>query len=306
VERIAHLLTALSLAPLLPGIINRVKARLGGRRGPPLLQLYYDLARLARKGAVYSVTTTWVFRVAPPLGAAALVAALLLMPLGGARALVAFPGDFLLIAGLFAMVRFSAALAALDTGSSFEGMGASREVQFGALAEPALLLAFAGLVLQTGEMSLSEAFPAWSFHAGWRTAAPVGTLLLAAWGIVLLTETSRVPVDDPDTHLELTMIHEVMALDHSGPDWGLIQYAAALKFWLLGALPVNLALAAWPPETAGRGARAVLFLLGQALLAVIVGLTESAQARLRLTRVPQFILAGAACALLAAVMALKG
>ena len=149
------LLLALVLSPLLPGIINRTKAFFAGRRGPPLLQTYFDLWKLLQKGAVYSRTTTWVFRAGPMAGLAGMLTAAMLVPLGRVPALLAFPADFLLLAGLLGVTRFFTVVAALDTGSSFEGMGASREVFFSALAEPALFVALATLARQTDSLSLS-------------------------------------------------------------------------------------------------------------------------------------------------------
>ena len=157
---IAHVVLALLLAPLLPGVINRVKAWFAGRRGPPLLQAYYDLWKLLHKGAVYSKTTTWVFVAGPVVGLACVATALLIVPLGGVPGLLAFSGDFLLVAYLLGLMRFFTILAALDTGSSFEGMGASREAFYSALAEPALLLGLAAMATQSHSLSLSAMYAA--------------------------------------------------------------------------------------------------------------------------------------------------
>ncbi|HEU5396515.1 MAG TPA: NADH-quinone oxidoreductase subunit H, partial [Verrucomicrobiae bacterium] len=202
------LLLALVLAPLLPGIINRTKAIFAGRRGQPLLQAYFDLWKLLRKGAVYSRTTSWIFRAGPMLGLAAVMSAILLVPFAGLRAPIAFPADFFLFACLLGLMRFFTVLAALDTGSPFEGMGASREVFFSALAEPALLVALATLARQAGTLSLSAIFGQVS-GGHWLVAGPVMALVFIALIIVVLAENARIPVDDPNTHLELTMIHEV-------------------------------------------------------------------------------------------------
>jgi formate hydrogenlyase subunit 4 len=288
-----HVLLALALAPLMIGIINRTKAFFGGRRGRPLLQLYYDLAKLARKGAVYSTTTTWVFRAGPVVGLAAAVLALLLIPFAGVPALVAFPGDFLLFAYVFALGRFFTMSAALDTGSAFEGMGASREATFAALIEPSLFLGMAALALHTHAISLSGIYAriAWSSA----TAAPL-VLVIVAFFVVLLVENSRIPFDDPETHLELTMIHEVMVLDHSGPDFLLIQYGAALKTWVLAAIATNV----FAPHVFGSyPANLAAALAAQALAAVAVGVVESTIARLRLVRVPQALTGAAILSLLA-------
>src|SRR3979490_772812 len=230
---------ALLLAPLLLGLINRTKAFVAGRRGPPLLQPYLDIAKCLRRGAVYGDVTSWVFRLGPVVNLSVLLAALLIAPLGAIPAPLSFPGDLIVLTGLLALGRFAIVLAALDTGSSFEGMGASREVHFAALAEPALLVALAVLVRVTGGLSLSEIYGAVTI-AAWARALPALALVAITLVVLELVENTRIPVDDPATHLELTMIHEVMVLDHSGPDFAYIQYAAALKLWILGSLLVGL------------------------------------------------------------------
>ena len=182
-----------------------------------------------------------MFRAGPVVGLSAVVAAGLLMSFGGAPALLPFPGDFVLFAYLLGLARFFTALAALDTGSSFEGMGASREVTFASFAEPALFLCLVVLVRATGSLSLSGMLRA-GLPEIWHTQGPALLLAAVALLAVALAENARIPVDDPNTHLELTMIHEVMVLDHSGPDLALIQYGASLKLFLFGALVVRLAL----------------------------------------------------------------
>jgi formate hydrogenlyase subunit 4 len=294
-------LAFLLLSPLLLGAVNRVKALFAGRTGAPLLQPYHDLRRLLGKQAVYSRTTTWVFRAGPVLGLSTVVAAGLLMSFGGAPALLRFPGDFVLFVYLLGLGRFFTALAALDTGSSFEGMGASREVTFASFAEPALLLCLVVLVRATGSMSLSGMLRA-ELPEIWHTQGPA--LLLAAVALlgVALAENARIPVDDPTTHLELTMIHEVMVLDHSGPDLALIQYGASLKLFLFGALVVRLALgfpfsSPWPSL--------LVFLGGMALFAVALGAIESTTARLKLNRVPHFLVAASVLSTFALVLLLR-
>jgi len=288
--------------PLLVGIVNRVKALFAGRRGPPLLQAYYDLAKLLRKGAVFSRTTTWVFRAGPAIGLAAVFLSGLLLPLGGERALVSFRGDFLLLAYLLALGRFFTALAALDTGSSFEGMGAAREVSFASIAEPALFLCFVVLARATGTLSLSGMLGA-GLGAAWRESAPALLLAGIALFVVALAENARIPVDDPNTHLELTMIHEVMVLDHSGPDLALILYGASMKLFLFGAVVVRLALGGLPPASASLAGAA--FLAGLGLFAAVVGVTESVMARLRLTRVPQMLVGASVLSTFALVLLLR-
>jgi formate hydrogenlyase subunit 4 len=293
------LLLALVLAPLLLGVINRTKAVFAGRRGQPLRQTYFDLWKLLQKGAVYSRTTTWIFRAGPMIGLAAALTAALLMPLGQCPALLAFPADFLLFIGLLGLMRFFTVIAALDTGSSFEGMGASREVFFSALTEPALFVVLATLAQQTGQFSLSTMFEPVS-NAHWLHSGPVLALVVLALMIVLLAENARIPVDDPNTHLELTMIHEVMLLDHSGPDLAFIVYSAALKLWLFTALVVGIVL----PVTDNTWLNLLLAVTGMFVIAVIVGVIESVMARLRLVVVPQLLVGAGALAAVAFLLGL--
>ena len=285
-------LCAVLLAPLFPGVINRTKAFVAGRRGPPLLQPYRDVVKALRRGAVYGDTTTALVRLGPVINLGALVAALLLLPFAGVPAAVGFFGDLIVLVGLLALGRFATVLAALDTGSSFEGMGASREVHFAALAEPALLLALATLARVTGATSLSPIYEVIGVPA-WVHALPTLALVAMTFLVLELVENSRIPVDDPTTHLELTMIHEVMVLDHTGPDLAMIQYGAALKLWLLGALFVGLAV---PVRTGNPWVDGAAALAGMAGLAIVVGIVESAMARYRLVHVPQFIVGAATLA----------
>lgn len=292
---------ALVLAPLLLGVTGRVKAFFAGRTGPPVVQPYRDLRRLLGKGAVYSRTTTAVFRLAPGVGLAAVVATLLLLPVGGIGAVLAFPGDLVLLVYLLGLMRFVTVIGALDTGSSFEGMGASREVHFSALAEPVLMLAMAALARRTDSISLSGIYTSISSDT-WAQAGPALAMVTAALVVVLLVENARLPVDDPATHLELTMIHEVMVLDYSGPDFAFILYGAALKLWVFGSLVVGLCLpvhTGWPVIDVG------VFLAGMLMLAACIGLIESSMARLRLVRIPQMLVGAGAVALFALVLVVR-
>jgi formate hydrogenlyase subunit 4 len=293
-----HVLLALVGAPLLPGLINRVKAWVAGRRGPPLLQAYYDLWKLLHKGAVYSQTTGWVFRAGPVVGLAAVLGTLPFLPLGGVPAVVAFPGDLVLVAYLLGLARFFTVLAALDTGSAFEGMGASREVFFSALAEPALMLGLAALAAYSHSLSLTAIYAALGPQAI-AAAGPALVLVAAALAVVFLAENARIPIDDPNTHLELTMIHEVMILDHSGPDLALIEYGAALKLWVLGALLMGLVV---PVRSGAPLVDLAAGVGGIVVLALTTGVVESVMARLRLVRVPQYLVAASMLSILALVL----
>ena len=295
------LLLVLAVAPALPGLATRTRALLTGRRGAPVLQLYRDLARLSRKNVVYSRTTTPVFRIGPIVVIATVVVAATLLPLDGHAALLSFRGDLVAFTGLLGLGRFAIVLAGLDTGSSFEGMGASREVTVSAFAEPALLLCLTVLVLATGELSLAGMLGE-RLAAVWSGAAPSLVLTAAALFMLALAETSRVPVDDPATHLELTMIHEVIVLDHSGPELAMILFGNAVKLALFGALVVAVLvpLAQLPPWLAP-----VILVAGLGVVAVAVGVVESSMARLRMNRVPQFLVAAAALAVFGVILLLR-
>ncbi len=287
---LAQMALTLALAPLLPGIINKVKALFAGRVGPPVFQLYYDMAKLLRKGSVFSRSATRAFLAGPVASVAVGFTAALIVPMGSETAPLHFLGDAVVFAYLFGVARFFVVLSALDTGSAFEGMGAAREVTFAVLAEPALFLGLAALARFGGQASLGPMLTA--AGRGWGTASGPLALVLAAWAIVFLVENCRIPFDDPNTHLELTMIHEVMVLDHSGPSLALVFYGSSLKLWVLGALVVKLCLPL-------RGAWWIdwpAFLGGMVLLAVGVGVVESVMARLKMVRVPQALIAAVVCA----------
>jgi formate hydrogenlyase subunit 4 len=282
-----HVLLALGLAPLLLGVIAKTKALFAGRVGPPVLQPYYDLARLFRKGSVISTTTTWVFVAGPVVSLVTAGIAVLLIPLTDSTAPISFTGDLILLAYLLGLARFFTALAALDTGSAFEGMGAAREVTFACLAEPAFFLGLLVLAKLSGSLQLAGMLGG-SIAAKWSTAGASLCLVLLSWFIVLLVENSRIPFDDPNTHLELTMIHEVMVLDHSGPAFGMILYAAALKLFVFGALIVRLA---FPLSTGSAWLDWPVFAGEMLVLAAAVGIVESIMARLRMTHIPVLLLA---------------
>jgi formate hydrogenlyase subunit 4 len=295
-----HLIILL-VAPLpMLGLIGVVKARLAGRSGPPVLQPLYDLIKLLRKGAVYSRTTTPVFVAGPIVSLATAVVAGLIVPLGLGPAPLGFVGDVFLFAYLLGLGRFFTMAAALDTGSAFEGMGASREAAFSALAEPALFMCLMALCLPAGTPSLSAAFGApHAAQAG--LAHPVLLIAAVALGAVLLAESARIPVDDPCTHLELTMVHEVMVLDHSGPDFAFVLHGYAIKMFVIGAVLVQLVV----PVRGGWYDLGAL-LVGEAIVAVVIGVIESSMARLRMPRVPQFLIGASVVAAIGVMVLLGG
>jgi formate hydrogenlyase subunit 4 len=292
---LAQAVVCLALAPLIPGIVNRVKSWVAGRRGPPLLQLYFDLARLWRKGAVVSVLASPGFVAGPAVAWVAIAGAALLLPLGPLPGIGGFRGDAILLLYLLALARFATSWAALETGSAFEGMGVVREVSFAVLAEASLVAMLLTLSLQSGSLSLAAMLAP--------DAGPGAALLAAGLFIVLLAENCRVPFDDPNTHLELTMIHEVMVLDHSGPTLAVILHGAAMKLLLFSALLVQavLPLQARSPWVAGAGLAG-----GVLTVAVAIGLVESLLARLAFRRVPLLLTTALLLCLFALLLAWKG
>ncbi|MFH1008697.1 MAG: NADH-quinone oxidoreductase subunit H [Candidatus Latescibacterota bacterium] len=277
------LLIILMVPFVFTGLINRVKALWAGRRGAPLWQPFYDFRKLLRKGDVLSKTTSFVFRLSPSLNIAAVIFVALIIPLPQQKAIISFPADFVLFAYTLGLARFMLVLSAMDTGSPFEGMGAAREVTFSNIVEPAFFVLIGSLALITGQTSFESIFAQLNTSA--RYTVLVKSLCLASLFVMLLTEGSRSPVDDPNTHLELTMIHEVMILDYSGPDLAFMQYASGLKMVVITALMANL----FAPSGVGALYGIMIFLIVLAGVAVAIGWVESFFARLRMSHVPQFI-----------------
>jgi formate hydrogenlyase subunit 4 len=282
-----HVVLVLLLPPLLLGVINKTKAAFAGRTGPPWFQAYYDLVKLARKGSVLSSTTTWVFRAGPSVALITALTAALIVPLGGHRAPIAFAGDFVLLTYVMGLGRFFTISAALDTGSSFEGMGGAREATFSCLAEPAVFFALLVLVKASGSLSLSGMFDE-RISTTWSTSGAALVAISASLLIVLLAENSRIPFDDPNTHLELTMVHEVMVLDHGGPMLGVIEYGAAVKLFVYGAVFLGVAA---PLAQVDEWIAWLVFVATMLVLGVVIGMIESLIARLRLLQIPSLLLA---------------
>ncbi len=283
---LGHIVITLLLAPLFPGVVARVKATFAGKAGPSVFQPYFDLARLFGKKCVYSSTTTWVFRAAPVVVFAAMLIFSLVIPLGTSRAPVAFTGDIILAAYVLALARFFMIISAMDTGFSMEGMGASREAFFSCLSELALFMNLITLALLAHNVSLSTMLGV-DKPLSWHGTGPALLLVVASFFIVLLAENCRIPVDDPDTHLELTMIHEVMILEHSGVDLAYMLYASAVKLFLFAGILVPIIL---PVQTGRRVLDALVFGAGMLVVSIVVGIVESCMARLRLNRVRNLLL----------------
>lgn len=285
----------LVVAPLIPGIINKVKAWVAGRRGPPILQLYYDVSRLWRKGVVLSHAVSPGHLGGPAVAWVAIFCAAALLPLGPHLPGISFRGDAFLFVYLLALARFCTACAALDTGSAFEGMGSAREVSYAVLSEAALMTALLVLALKAGSVSLG--------HMLSPAAGPGALLLGAGLFTVLLAENSRVPFDDPNTHLELTMVHEAMVLDHSGPPLAVILHGASVKLMLFAVLVAEAVL---PMDDLDPLLASGVLILAVLAIAVGVGLVESLLARFAFRRVPLLLTTAFLLCLFALLAAWKG
>lgn len=282
-------LFALLAAPLYMALIRKVKAYAQGRKGPRLFQVYYDLKKLMQKEAVYSPTSSWVMRFTPYLNLSTLLACSLFVPLVFVPEPAGGLGNIIVFLYLLALERFFTALGGLDAGSAFGGMGSSRSMSLAAVIEPTMVVAFAALAFVLKSLNLHQMF---ALTAG--TVLPISpTLVLVSISlfIILIVETGRIPVDNPATHLELTMINEAMILEQTGKNLALLELAHALKQFLLMGILINTILPVGLSTEIDAGKIAVsalLFLLKAGLLAVIIGLFESALAKMRLFRLPAF------------------
>jgi len=280
------------------GIVNRIKSIASGRKGSSVLQPFRDVLKLFKKGAVYSETSSLLFRVAPTVAIVAVLTSMLVVPFAGGNAVFSFSGDFVFFAYMLALGRFTMIIAALDTGSSFEGMGANRETLYGLLVEPAFFVMMGVLAMITGLTSFTEIFKAFNTIGDYSLL--LGLLFSYLVILIAMVENSRLPVDDPKTHLELTMVHEVMILDNSGFDLGLIHLTTFLKFGLYSMILTNLLV----PPTWAIGYQVVCFTAVVAVFSVLVGLLESFRARNKMGKNPPYLLTLTALGLLGLIVAL--
>lgn len=290
-----HILIVLLMPPLLRGIIIRVKAKFAGRQGAPIWQPYYDIIKLMQKSFVISSTTTSMFVLGTVVSTVSTLVAAMIVPFGWHDAPLQFAGDVILFAYLLGLARLFMTLSSLDTGSPFEGMGVAREISFACLAEPALFFGLlvtaflsthnnaAGPAIDT-MATMSQMFGE-RMVVEWEKGASSLLLVIVSWFIVMLAENSRIPFDDPNTHLELTMIHEVIILDHSGPLLGVMLYAAAVKLLMFAALVVRVAV----PLTGYVWLDWGIFLAAVCVVAALIGVVESIMARLRMPEVPKLL-----------------
>jgi formate hydrogenlyase subunit 4 len=294
---------AILAAPLFPGIILKVKAFYAGKKGPPLLIKYYTLVKLFRKGSVYSNSTSFVFKMGPTVSFAAALMTLLFFPLAGIKPVFSFHGDVIVLFYIMGIGRFFTILAALDTASPFEGMGAAREAFFSTLAEATVFMVLILFYRMNGSLSFSDYFQG---NNPITLMNPNGSLLLfviVSMFMILLTENSRVPVDDPATHLELTMIHEVMILDHSGPDLALIELGAFYKLFFYSAFISHLLI---PAKIISGLTGGLVFVVVLSLVYVGIGIIESIMARFKMNLVPKYILTSFALVSFAAILTTMG
>lgn len=275
------------------GIIIRTKSWASGRKGAGIFQPIKDIYVLLRKGSVFSTNTSVIFQIAPVISLASVLTALLVIPFGDHAAMISFTGDFIFFAYLLAFGKFFQIIGALDTGSGFEGMGANREALYSMIIEPAFFVLIGTLSMLSGYISFSDIFS--NIHFDNNYSYIIGCIAIYLLVQIAMAENSRLPVDDPKTHLELTMVHEVMVLDNSGFDMALIHITTALKFSLYGALITNCIL----PIQAALPLQVAVFLFVQVIFALTVGLLESFRARNRMKNNPRYVLSISAIALIA-------
>lgn len=283
IEKMISFILIMVASLFFTGIVVRTKSIAQGRKGPCIMQPMYDIMKLLRKGSVFSKTTGFVFQIAPSVYFASVLMAMAVVPVIGDKGLISFEADFVFFAYILAVGKFFNIIGALDTGSSFEGMGAAREALFSMLVEPAFFILIGTLGLLSDCMSFADIFA--HLHYGSYTSYAFGAIASFVLLMICMIENSRMPVDDPKTHLELTMVHEVMVLDNSGYDMGLIMHATNMKFAMYSSLIAGLFMG----DMAWYFAIPIFFLI-QLMCAVAVGITESFMARYRMSHNAQFIL----------------
>lgn len=266
------------------GIIVKVKAKIAARKMPSILQPVYDVIRLFKKGAVYSQTTSLVFKLAPLIYFSSVFLAIFFIPIGSQKALLSFEGDFVFFAYLLGIGKFMMIISAMDTGSPFEGMGANREALYSMLVEPAFFILVGSAALFTGHVSFHQLFLHLNLVTNLYYVIGIASIYVLVY--IAMVENSRMPVDDPKTHLELTMVHEVMVLDNSGFDLGLIQLVTWMKFSIYGALISNFIISnSWSFYWQ------ILSFFGiQGAFSITIGLLESFRARNKMEKNPQWII----------------
>ena len=283
IMKLVNFIILLFVPFLMMGVINKTKTFWAGTKGPSILQPMYDIIRLLQKDFVISRTTSAVFKIAPVINFSAVLFAAMFVPLASGSALINVPAGLIIFAYTLSLGKFVSLISAMDTGSSFEGMGASREACFTTIVEPAFFITVASIMALTGNYTFD------SLSSILSSAGSYGILITIFASVILfimiLTEASRVPVDDPATHLELTMIHEVMILDNSGSDLALYGWANSIKMLLISSLIANMLI----PSSLGEWMSILLYLVIMFAISVIIGTIESGMARIRMSHVFEFI-----------------
>lgn len=299
IMKLINLIILLFVPFLMMGLIKKTKSFWGGRKGPSIMQPWFDFVRLMKKDFVISNTTSAVFKITPVITFASVIFAGLFVPLASGSAIVNIPVGLIVFAYILGLGKFFALISAMDTGSSFEGMGASREACFTSIVEPAFFMVIGSIMALTGNYTFDSLGKILSSAGTYGILIIVFTALVLF--IMLLTEGSRVPVDDPATHLELTMIHEVMILDNSGSDLAFLTWANGIKMLLISSLIAYMVI----PSNVSDFVGVLLYLGVIALLSVIIGTVESSMARIRMSHVFEFvfIMSSLALVVLSLVMA---
>ncbi len=287
------LLLILMSALFFIGIITKIKAKIAARKMPSILQPLYDVIRLFKKGAVYSSTTSLIFKIAPIVYFSSVLLAVFFIPFGGKAGLLSFHGDFVFFAYLLAIGKFMMIIAAMDTGSGFEGMGANREALYSMLVEPAFFILTGSIALFTNNISFQDLFAHFHIESNLSYTISIASIYVLVY--IAMIENSRMPVDDPKTHLELTMVHEVMVLDNSGFDLALIHIATWLKFAVYGSLISNFLV----KSTWNLYEQIAVYLGVQIAFACLVGILEAFKARNKMNKNPQWIIVLSAIAVVA-------
>jgi len=283
----------LGVAPLFAGLVNKLKAKLTGRVGAPILQPYYELQRLFKKETINATSSSFISRISPVLNLVSLVVAAGMLPVGFSRPLISFNGDIILFAYMLGLARFFQILAAMDIGSSFEGMGASREATFALFAEPIFFFTIGSISFISGLTSFYDIYHSIQLD----NISYVVFIVICSISVFMLaiTECSRMPVDDPNTHLELTMIHEVMILDNSGIDLFLYQYSSYLKLFIYTILEISFF---YPFSAKSYLIGIIIFIVGGIVLSFVLGIVETITSRYRMKNIPQYLLFATAIGIL--------
>ena len=283
IMKLVNFIILLFVPFLMMGVIKKTKTFWAGKKGPSVLQPLYDFVRLLKKDFVISRTTSAVFKIAPVVNFAAVLFAAMFVPLASGSALINVPLGLIIFAYTLSLGKFVSLISAMDTGSSFEGMGASREACFTTIVEPAFFITVASIMALTGNYTFDSLSSILSSAGSYGILITIFAVIILF--IMILTEASRVPVDDPATHLELTMIHEVMILDNSGSDLALFSWANSIKMLLISSLIANMLI----PSSLGEWMSILLYLVIMFAISIIIGTIESGMARIRMSHVFEFI-----------------